>query len=208
MNEKLNRVKDIVLPNKRVNYFIFSVVIIGIITGSIFFTFISNIDKTEVINLINNFLTTIKDSTFDSGLALKNSLITNLILVVFIWIFGMSIIGLLFNVFIIYIKAFLLGFSVASLIGSLGIKGIVMAFIYVFPSQIINIIAIMILGIYSVIFSIHLIKLIMQKKNSNNNIFKKYFVIFIFAIISSVISALSDAYLLPNLVKLVIGLYT
>ena len=66
----------------------------------------------------------------------------------------------------------------------------------------------MILGIYSVIFSIHLIKLIMQKKNSNNNIFKKYFVIFIFAIISSVISALSDAYLLPNLVKLVIGLYT
>ncbi len=208
MNEKLNRVKDIVLPNKRVNYFIFSVVIIGIITGSIFFTFISNNDKTEVINLINNFLTTIKDSTFDSGLALKNSLITNLILVVFIWIFGMSIIGLLFNVFIIYIKAFLLGFSVASLIGSLGIKGIVMAFIYVFPSQIINIIAIMILGIYSVIFSIHLIKLIMQKKNSNNNIFKKYFVIFIFAIISSVISALSDAYLLPNLVKLVIGLYT
>lgn len=208
MNEKLNRVKDIVLPNKRVNYFIFSVVIIGIITGSIFFTFISNNDKTEVINLINNFLTTIKDSTFDSGLALKNSLITNLILVVFIWIFGMSIIGLLFNVFIIYIKAFLLGFTVASLIGSLGIKGIVMAFIYVFPSQIINIIAIMILGIYSVIFSIHLIKLIMQKKNSNNNIFKKYFVIFIFAIISSVISALSDAYLLPNLVKLVIGLYT
>lgn len=208
MNEKLNRVKDIVLPNKRVNYFIFSVVIIGIITGSIFFTFISNNDKTEVINLINNFLTTIKDSTFDSGLALKNSSITNLILVVFIWIFGMSIIGLLFNVFIIYIKAFLLGFTVASLIGSLGIKGIVMAFIYVFPSQIINIIAIMILGIYSVIFSIHLIKLIMQKKNSNNNIFKKYFVIFIFAIISSVISALSDAYLLPNLVKLVIGLYT
>lgn len=208
MNEKLNRVKDIVLPNKRVNYFIFSVVIIGIITGSIFFTFISNNDKTEVINLINNFLTTIKDSTFDSGLALKNSLITNLILVVFIWIFGMSIIGLLFNVFIIYIKAFLLGFSVASLIGSLGIKGIVMAFIYVFPSQIINIIAIMVLGIYSVIFSIHLIKLIMQKKNSNNNIFKKYFVIFIFAIISSVISALSDSYLLPNLVKLVIGLYT
>lgn len=208
MNEKLNRVKDIVLPNKRVNYFIFSVVIVGIITGSIFFTFISNNDKTEVINLINNFLTTIKDSTFDSGLALKNSLITNLILVVFIWIFGMSIIGLLFNVFIIYIKAFLLGFSVASLIGSLGIKGIVMAFIYVFPSQIINIIAIMILGIYSVIFSIHLIKLIMQKKNSNNNIFKKYFVIFIFAIISSVISALSDSYLLPNLVKLVIGLYT
>lgn len=208
MNEKLNRVKDIVLPNKRVNYFIFSVVIIGIITGSIFFTFISNNDKTEVINLINNFLTTIKDSTFDSGLALKNSLITNLILVVFIWIFGMSIIGLLFNVFIIYIKAFLLGFSVASLIGSLGIKGIVMAFIYIFPSQIINIIAIMVLGIYSVIFSIHLIKLIMQKKNSNNNIFKKYFVIFIFAIISSVISALSDAYLLPNLVKLVIGLYT
>ena len=42
MNRKINRVMDIVLPNKKINLFVISIVVIGIITGSIFFTFISD----------------------------------------------------------------------------------------------------------------------------------------------------------------------
>lgn len=203
MNEKIKRIKDIILPNKKINYFVFSVIIIGIITGSIFFTMISNNDKTEVINLINNFFSNIENTTFDNGLAFKNSLITNIVLLSLIWILGMSIIGLIFNVFIIYIKGFIIGFSISSLIATLGIKGIIYSFIYVFPSQIINIITIIILGIYSIIFSLYLIKLIMQRKANNRNIFKKYIIIFIFSILASVISSLYDSYLLPNLLNII-----
>ena len=169
MNRKINRVMDIVLPNKKINLFVISIVVIGIITGSIFFTFISDNDKNKIIEIINNFISSV-NSSFDSGLAFKNSLITNIILVSFIFVFGMSIIGLFINVFIIYIKAFLVGFTVSSIIASLGIKGLLLAFLYVFPSQIINLIIIITMGIYSIIFSIYLIKLITNKNNKSNNV--------------------------------------
>ena len=74
MNRKINRVMDIVLPNKKINLFVISIVVIGIITGSIFFTFISDNDKNKIIEIINNFISSV-NSSFDSGLAFKNSLI-------------------------------------------------------------------------------------------------------------------------------------
>lgn len=204
MNEKVNRIKNIVLPDKKINYFVFSIIVIGIITGSIFFTMISNDDKTEVINLINNFLNSIKSNSFDSGLAFKNSLISNLILIVLIWIFGMSVIGLIFNIFIVYIKGFILGFSISSFIATFKLKGLVYSFAYIFPSQIINIITITVIGIYSVVFSIYLIKLVIHKKISSKNMLKKYFVIFIFAIFASIISSLWDSYVLPNILSIIL----
>ncbi len=207
MNRKINRVMDIVLPNKKINLFVISIVVIGIITGSIFFTFISDNDKNKIIEIINNFISSV-NSSFDSGLAFKNSLITNIILVSFIFVFGMSIIGLFINVFIIYIKAFLVGFTVSSIIASLGIKGLLLAFLYVFPSQIINLIIIITMGIYSIIFSIYLIKLITNKNNKSNNVLKKYMIIFLFSIIGITISSFYDGYLFSNIFKLFINIYT
>lgn len=208
MDMKINKIKDVVLPNKKINYFILSIMLLGIICGSIFFTIISKTDKAQTIELIKNFFVNVNNSSIDSGLALKNSLITNGILVTLIFILGMSVIGLILNVFIVYIKGFVLGFSISSIIGTYGLKGIIAAFIYIFPHQIINIIAICIIGIYSIMFSIYLIKLITNKKSVNSkNIFRKYFIIFAFSLISVTIASFCEAYILPAFLKLIIGLY-
>jgi len=208
MNEKINKIKDIVLTNKKINYFVFGIMLLGIICGSIFFTVIGSNDKTETLNLIANFFENIKSSSIDSGLAFKNSLITNGILVTCIFILGMSVIGLIINVFIVYIKGFVIGFSIASIIGKYGIKGMLASFVYVFPHQIINIIVICIIGIYSIMFSIYLIKLITSKRNFNNkNVFKKYFIIYVFSLLGIITTSLFEAYILPAFLKLIIGLY-
>lgn len=208
MNVKVNKIKDIILPNKKINYFVFGIMILGIICGSIFFTVIGSNDKTETLNLITNFFENVNNSSIDSGLAFKNSLITNGILVSGIFILGMSVIGLIINIFIVYIKGFIIGFSIASIIGKYGIKGILASFIYIFPHQIINIIVICIIGIYSIMFSIFLIRLITSRKNLNNkNVFKRYFIIYIFSILGIIISSLLEAYILPAFLKLIIGLY-
>ena len=208
MNVKVNKIKDIVLPNKKINYFVFGIMILGIICGSIFFTVIGSNDKTETLNLITNFFENVNNSSIDSGLAFKNSLITNGILVTFIFILGMSVIGLLINIFIVYIKSFIVGFSIASIVGKYGIKGILASFVYIFPHQIINIIVICIIGIYSIMFSIYLIKLIISKKKLNTkNVFKRYFIIYIFSILLTSISSLFEGYITPLFLKLIIGIY-
>lgn len=208
MNVKINKIKDTILPNKKINYLVFGVMILGIICGSIFFTVIGNSDKTETLNLITNFFENVNNSSIDSGLAFKNSLITNGILVTFIFILGMSVIGLLINIFIVYVKSFIVGFSIASIVGKYGIKGILASFVYIFPHQIINIIVICIIGIYSIMFSIYLIKLIISKKKLNTkNVFKRYFIIYIFSILLTTISSLFEGYITPVFLKLIIGIY-
>ena len=199
---------NIILPNKKINLFIITILIIGIISGSIFLMLASATDKTTVITQIKNFFTNISNNSLDNGLALKNSLIINYLFIGSIWILGLSTIGIIINIFLTYIKGFLVGFSISSIFLTYGYKGILASILYTFPSQILNIIVVSTLSIYSIMFAKNLFKIILSKNNTNNRLMlKKYTVILMLCIIISFISSLLEIYLFPNLLKLVIKYY-
>lgn len=165
-------------------------------------------DKTTVITQIKNFFTNISNNSLDNGLALKNSLIINYLFIGSIWILGLSTIGIIINIFLTYIKGFLVGFSISSIFLTYGYKGILASILYTFPSQILNIIVVSTLSIYSIMFAKNLFKIILSKNNTNNRLMlKKYTVILMLCIIISFISSLLEIYLFPNLLKLVIKYY-
>ena len=56
MNVKKYRIKDVVLPYKRINYFVIGLILFGIISGAIFYTIISHEDKLALIKQISVFL--------------------------------------------------------------------------------------------------------------------------------------------------------
>lgn len=199
---------NIILPNKKINLFILTILILGIISGTIFLMLASVTDKTTVITQIKNFFTNISNNSIDNGLALKNSLIINYLFIGGIWILGLSTIGVIINIFLTYIKGFLVGFSISSIFLTFGYKGILASILYTFPSQILNIIVVSTLSIYSIMFAKNLFKIILSKNNTNNRLmFKKYTVILMLCIIISFISSLLEIYLFPNLLKLVIKYY-
>lgn len=206
VNTKINKVWNIVLPNKKINYFVFSIIILGIISGAFYFSIININEKKELTTLITNFFTNINESNINSIDTLKNSLFTNGLMILMIFILGMSVIGIFINIFIIYIKSFIIGFSISTIIYTYKIKGLLASFIYIFPHQIINIFIFAIIGIYSIMFSIYLTKLIINRK-SNNNILKKYVIIFTFSLLSIIITSLIEAYILPIIFKSIITLY-
>ena len=202
------KLMDLILPNKKINLFIISIIILGIISGSIFLMLASTTDKTAVITQIKIFMTNINNNTIDNGLALRNSLIINYLFVGLIWILGLSIIGVLVNIFLTFIKGFLVGFSISSLFLTYGYKGVLASLLYTFPTQLINIFVVSILSIYSVMFSKNLLQIISSKTNTNNRLMlKKYIVIVIISIILSFISSLLEVYLFPNILKLVVKYY-
>jgi len=208
MDKKFSRIRNIILPNKKINYTILGVLLIGIISGSIFLTVLNETDKMAVTTQIQTFFQNINSSTIDSGLALKNSIITNTVYVALIFILGISVIGILINIFLVYLKGFLVGFSVSAIISIYGFKGILAAFIYVFPHQILNAFAIIILAIYSVMFTSKMIKFILSEKNNNmKHVLKKYTIIFGITLSISLISSVSEAYILPAFMKLIIKLF-
>ncbi len=209
MNKKLNSGLALILPNKKVNLFVIFIVILGIISGSLFLMVLNDNDKSEVINEISTFMTNINTNNINNLNSFKNSLIEGMILIILSWILGMSIIGVIFNIFFIYMKSFIIGFSISSFILVYKYKGILSSLIYVIPSQLINILIILILGVYTLLFSKYLFKMIFLKDKTVNlgKFFKKYVLVFGICIILCVISALCEAYLLPSLLKVMIKLF-
>ena len=204
--KKRNELKKIILPNQKINIFITSTMLLGIISGSIFLTMLNKTDKENIISRIQSFFELISKGNINSGLALKNSLIINYLFIGLIWILGLSMIGIIINILLTYIKGFITGFSIASIFLTYSYKGIPASFIYLIFSQIINIIIIIILSIYSIMFSYNLLKIIINKKGKL--ILKKYIIILMLLVILSFISSLSEAYLFPKVLKLIIKIYT
>lgn len=202
------KLKNLILPNKRINFFIITVLIFGIIAGSIFLMVATEADKNSVIMQINDFFKNISEGTINDGLALKNSLIINYLFVVIIWVLGLSMIGVLINIFLTFIKGFLVGFSVASIFLAYGYKGILPSLLYVFFGQVLNIIVVMVLAIYSIMFAKNLLQVITSKGNGNNRLMlKKYLVILMFCIIGSFLSSLLEVYVFPKTLKLIVQYY-
>lgn len=209
MNKKLNSGLALILPNKKLNLFVIFIVVLGIISGSLFLMVLNDNDKSEVINEISTFMANINTNNINNLNSFKNSLIEGMILIILSWILGMSIIGVIFNIFFIYMKSFTIGFSISSFILVYKYKGILSSLIYVIPSQLINILIILILGVYTLLFSKYLFKMIFLKDKTVNlgKFFKKYVLVFGICIILCVISSLCEAYLLPSLLKVIIKLF-
>ena len=101
MNKKLNRGLAIIIPDKKVNTFIMFIIILGIISGSLFLVVLKDTDHNLVIEKINTFFTNINTNNINNIEAFKNAFIENIIFVILVWILGMSIIGIIINIFMI-----------------------------------------------------------------------------------------------------------
>ena len=81
MNKKLNRGLAIIIPDKKVNTFIMFIIILGIISGSLFLVVLKDTDRNLVIEKINTFFTNINTNNINNIEAFKNAFIENIIFV-------------------------------------------------------------------------------------------------------------------------------
>jgi len=205
--KQLDKLKIKVKVDKNLLVFLFILGIIGIIAGSIFVTILNSNDKTLVNEHLNVFLNNIKDNKIDYLFVLKNNLGTNLIYVLLIWLLGISVIGLPVILIMYFSKLFILGFSIGSIISCYGIKGTLFALAYVFPGQVLSVIGISLITMYSISFSFKLIYAILKKKTIDFKILiNRYFKILVIILILIILMNLYDTFAMPNIVKLIIPL--
>lgn len=205
---KRNNIFKLIIPNTRTNIIAFSIFIIGIITGSIFIMVINTNDKSLVVEHITKFFSNVNSSNYSYLDSLKNMLSLNYFYVIVIWVLGLSILGILVNIFLTYLKGFIIGFTTSSLIITYGFKSILAVILYIIPHTLINSLVIIVLTIYSITFSRYLLIQIFQKKDmKTKNFMKKYLIILLIAVALTLVSSISEVYLFPFLLKLIIKLY-
>ena len=202
MKELIDKLTYEAKKRKKEIIFLLIILLSGIISGSLYTTILTNSDKDEIIKYINNFINQINNNNLNIFI---DTIKSNTIFILIIWILGISAIGIPINIYLFFIKNFIIGFSLSSFILKYKIKGILLGLIYIFPHYIINIFIYALLLIFSIDFSKKIIKSLNSKKGINfNKTFKRYIVILILSIVIIILTAALEAYLMPYLIKKII----
>ena len=200
----MDKLRKRVKLDKHLLIFLMILLIVGIIVGAVFVTILNESDQTLITEYLNSFLSNIENNKLNYISSFKNSLISNIIFVLIIWLLGISIIGLPIMIFMYFSKIFVLGFSIGSIIVNFHLKGIIFALVYSL-GQALFLFGLIILMIYAMSFSFKLIDCFFKKKTFDFKlVINKYTFILGIILIVSLIASLYDSYLLPLILKKVI----
>lgn len=208
MNIKLKNVKTKVTnkleEQKKIYIFLIIVMSIGIILGIVYAIILNKADHALVTNSLDSFFTSIKNNEIDYKSALINSLIGNISFVTFIFLLGISIIGIPLIIFTLASSAFIFGFSLSSIIYTYHLNGILKAITYLFPHQIITLLMSLFLGFYALYFGIKLFKYLFRGIDINlRSSMKRYLQVYITVLLIFIFCSFIEVFLAPALIKLV-----
>lgn len=191
--------------NKKILYFLLGLFIIGIGFGALLTVMMKVEDQTLVTNYLNQFFTQLKGNDLNYASALIQSMLSNVLFILGIWLLGMSVIGIPIMIFMYFSKAFILGFTIASMIQNFSWKGIALALFYTFPHQILGMIVYTLLMMYAMTLSMTLIKAFTKKKTLDfKKVINKYLFILGICLVGAIIMSLSEVFLMPFLMKFIV----
>ena len=205
MKKAMDKLFNNIKFDKKYVLFCLTLVMLGIITGSIFIVILNSADKTLVIEFIEDFIDSLKNNSFDFVSTFKNTLFINYLIILIISIIGFTYFLVPINILILFYKSFIIGFSLSSFILVYKIKGLLISIIYIFPHLIINILLISLLTAFTLKLSIKMINCIIKKKEVNmRTYFNKYLYIIVLFVILITVTSLYESFICPFLLKLVV----
>lgn len=209
MKKYLDKLKKKIKINKNLFIFLLTIVIIGITAGAIFMCILNTDDKLLVTNYIQTFFNNVVNNKLNYSNSLINSLILSLGLAFFIWILGISVIGLILVIIILFLKSFVLGFSITSIISVYKLKGILMAFLYAFPHLIINILVFILISAFALIMSVKIINIATSKTKQQFNFkqyMNRYLFVLIFTLFILLLTSFYEVYVVPSILSFILDI--
>lgn len=205
MKKYMDKLKKKIIINKTLLIFLITIVIIGILSGSIFASIINEKDQKLVTEYLIKFIENIKNNSLKKNFL--NSLTINIGFLSIIWVLGISIIGIFLIIPLLFIKSFILGFSIASIFINYKFKGILLILSYIIPHQIINILIYVFISSYAIMISHKIINSLKNKKTLNfKKLINKYTLILIYTSIIITLTTLYEVYLQPIILKQAVNL--
>ena len=208
---KANNIKQLILnhfyENIKAYIIVIIIFIIGIVAGVIFINNTNETQSTEIQNYITSFINSLKqDYHIDKLELLKKSLGDNFILILTMWFIGSTVIGIPIIFGIVLFRGFCIGYTVSSIIASLGVqKGLIFLFTTVFLQNLIFIPVV----ICMTVSCIRLYKSIMKDKRRENIKVEiiRHTLFSIVLIIFLIVAALVESYISTNLLMICINLF-
>lgn len=159
-------IKDNIKNNQKQYILITLIFLVGVLIGVMFINNTKEAQIEEVKAYITSFIEKMKTTeNLDTFSLLKTTLKENILLAIFLWFFGTTVIGIPIVFGIIFYRGFCLGYSIAAIITTIGTgKGIIFSLITLLLQNIIFIPAIIAIGVSG----FNLYKSIVKNKNREN----------------------------------------
>ncbi len=192
--------------NKRMLVFLFTLLFMAVLFGSFFATKLSTNDLEEIKSSLDTFFSMTKQNKLNPLPAFFQSFGANMMFTIAIWILGISVIGAPLMIVLFFMKAFTLGFTIASMIKIYHLKGLLYSLIYIFPHQVINLLVFIFLIMFSMSLSITLFQALLKKKTVDfSKVMNRYVFILAITIGILIITSLLEIYLMPFLFRMVVA---
>ena len=181
------------------------VLLIGILSGTLFAVYIKAESAELMTRYINNFVSAYNLQTTDLYSVFKSALYFNIKTVLFIWLASLWIGFLPFSVLQVGIMGHKLGFLAAFIPKTFGLKGVFFVIASLIPQCLISIPFVIFYSVFNTNFSIlrHKTKNRTISRKIKTDIYIKNLIYLLIAIAVSFVVALMDAYIVPWVLKIV-----
>ena len=189
------------------NFWLYIISILSVFTGIILgiysVKYMGQIEQSDLINYLMNFIDPSNTNGISYKLIFFQSIKNNLPVIIFLWFLGLTIVGIPIIIFIDLLKGFTVGFTFSFMISSLGKNGIAIAILGVLPQNMIYLPCIIFASVLSMEFSIMLIKDKFSKQwtSSISSRIIYYSVIFIVLSAFLFIGIIIESYVAPYFIK-------
>lgn len=198
-----SKIKDIILEyvsnNAKTYLLLIIIFFIGIVLGIFFVNNAKETQANQISSYINNFINGIKENyQISKSKLLTTSIVNNLCITLILWFLGSTVIGVPLIYLVIGYKGYCIGYTVSSIIATVGIgKGTLFIASTMLLQNIIYIPAILTLAVSG----IKLYKLIMEDRRKENIKVQilKHTLFSIFILITLIVSSLIETYISGNL---------
>lgn len=189
-------------------FFILLVFVVGVVFGALAIRTLDSDARQELVGHL---------STFFNGLAGKLSqpfqanpegtIWLNIKMVAIIWLLGISTVGMPFIPVIIFLRGFVLGFTVGFLVNELGFRGLIFGIVSVLPQNLIIVPAIVVAGMVAISFSLAVVKSLVTKRPMDfGPQLIQYSVLMVVVAVVLIFGSLIETFITPLLMKLAAAL--
>lgn len=207
MKKIVDKLKHYMKSNKKLFLFLTIIFTIGVIAGTIFSLTLNKNDSILVTEYLGEYIRNIKSNNINYITSLINSLSSNIIISLIIWLLGFSVIGIPIILILFFYKSFVIGFSIGSIFINYKFKGILLSTIYIFPHHIINILVMVFLIIYSFITSSKIVDAVVKRKEIDfKPITHAYFILLLLTVGINIFTSLYESFVVPFIMKLLGGM--
>jgi stage II sporulation protein M len=197
MQDYKQRIRDHIHTHAIIYLFMSTLLLSGIIFGAILVNSMSFIQKQDLFFYLERFFNfTISEQNEQGPLLWKESFFYHLKYLAFLFLLGLSVVGLPIIWVLLFIKGLVVGFSVGFIVSQLGTEGLLFASLTIAPHNLFIVPIYLVAATFAMTFSLISLKKIFSRRNvgSLQRPFVNYVMIFSISILLSGVASFVESY--------------